>query len=178
MERGAEQHRAPPRYDTEDTCRLGRARARFDRIPEGTLMTRRIAALALVAGLAGGTLLAAAPASAGGHSHFSVGVGIGFPVVPCCGYYGYPYPYYRPYYYPPAYYYPSPGYYYPPPAYAPAATYPPAMVMQGSPPESPGWQPGQTYCREWQGKATINGQQQDLHGTVCRQPDGTWRFQN
>ena len=75
-----------------------------------------------------------------------------------------------------------PAYYYPPPYYAPATAYPapasPPMVLQGTPPESPGWQPGQTYCREWQGKAQINGQTQDVHGTICRQPDGTWRFQN
>ena len=140
-------------------------------------MKRRLAALAFVAALAGGTLLAAAPASAGGRTSFALGVGIGFPAYPCCGYYTY----YRPYYYPPAYYYPPPAYYYPPPAYyAPAGAYPPPspMTMLGSPPDSPGWQPGQTYCREWQGKAQVNGQTQDVHGTVCRQPDGTWRFQN
>jgi surface antigen len=50
--------------------------------------------------------------------------------------------------------------------------------MLGSPPPSPGWQPGQTYCREWRGQAQIDGQAREVHGTVCRQPDGSWRFQN
>lgn len=31
------------------------------------------------------------------------------------------------------------------------------------------------YCREYQTVATINGQQQKMYGTACRQPDGAWK---
>lgn len=31
------------------------------------------------------------------------------------------------------------------------------------------------YCREYQTVATINGQQQKMFGTACRQPDGSWK---
>ncbi|HTM64166.1 MAG TPA: RT0821/Lpp0805 family surface protein [Gammaproteobacteria bacterium] len=31
------------------------------------------------------------------------------------------------------------------------------------------------YCREYQTVATINGQQQKMYGTACRQPDGSWK---
>ncbi|MBX7200153.1 MAG: hypothetical protein K1X51_12360 [Rhodospirillaceae bacterium] len=33
-------------------------------------------------------------------------------------------------------------------------------------------------CREFQTTIVIDGQQQPAHGTVCRQPDGTWRLVN
>jgi surface antigen len=33
-------------------------------------------------------------------------------------------------------------------------------------------------CREVERTVTIDGQPQQAHGTVCRQPDGTWRFGN
>ena len=32
------------------------------------------------------------------------------------------------------------------------------------------------YCREFQQKVTINGQQQDAYGTACRKPDGSWEI--
>ena len=31
------------------------------------------------------------------------------------------------------------------------------------------------YCREYQTIATINGEQQKMYGTACRQPDGSWK---
>lgn len=31
------------------------------------------------------------------------------------------------------------------------------------------------YCREYQTVATINGEQQKMFGTACRQPDGSWK---
>lgn len=34
---------------------------------------------------------------------------------------------------------------------------------------------GNEYCREYQTEATINGQQQKMYGTACRQPDGSWK---
>ena len=34
---------------------------------------------------------------------------------------------------------------------------------------------GNEYCREYQTVATINGQQQKMYGTACRQPDGSWK---
>jgi surface antigen len=34
---------------------------------------------------------------------------------------------------------------------------------------------GQT-CREYRTTATIDGKPQEIHGTACLQPDGTWQF--
>lgn len=34
---------------------------------------------------------------------------------------------------------------------------------------------GNEYCREYQTVATINGEQQKMYGTACRQPDGSWK---
>ncbi|OGT36392.1 MAG: hypothetical protein A3F11_09600 [Gammaproteobacteria bacterium RIFCSPHIGHO2_12_FULL_37_14] len=34
---------------------------------------------------------------------------------------------------------------------------------------------GNEYCREYQTIATINGKQQRMYGTACRQPDGSWQ---
>lgn len=34
------------------------------------------------------------------------------------------------------------------------------------------------YCREYQTTATIGGEYSSLHGTACRQPDGTWQLVN
>jgi surface antigen len=36
--------------------------------------------------------------------------------------------------------------------------------------------PGGRYCREYQTKATIGGKTQQLYGTACRQPDGSWEI--
>lgn len=35
--------------------------------------------------------------------------------------------------------------------------------------------PGHEYCREYRSVATINGKKQQMYGTACRQPDGSWR---
>jgi surface antigen len=32
------------------------------------------------------------------------------------------------------------------------------------------------YCREFQTKALIAGESQQVYGTACRQPDGTWEI--
>ncbi len=32
------------------------------------------------------------------------------------------------------------------------------------------------YCREYVTTATIAGKQQQMYGTACRQPDGTWKM--
>lgn len=37
---------------------------------------------------------------------------------------------------------------------------------------------GNRYCREYQTIATINGKQQRMYGTACRQPDGSWQAVN
>jgi surface antigen len=37
---------------------------------------------------------------------------------------------------------------------------------------------GNKYCREYQTTATINGKQQQMYGTACRQPDGSWKAVN
>ncbi len=36
--------------------------------------------------------------------------------------------------------------------------------------------PAQQYCREYRQTAVIAGRQQQLYGTACRQPDGTWQM--
>ncbi len=33
-------------------------------------------------------------------------------------------------------------------------------------------------CREYHSKVTIDGQTEDVYGTACREPDGSWRFVN
>ncbi len=91
---------------------------------------------------------------------------------------GYPYGgYYAPAYYAPApvYYAPAPAYYAPPPVY-----YAPARAAYAAPPSRPpavaslGYDT--SYCREgtWQG--VIGGTYQQIYGTACRQPDGSWRI--
>ena len=63
-----------------------------------------------------------------------------------------------------AYYYP---YYYPPPVvYAP----PPTDVSVSATPIA-----GRANCREFQTTVLVGGQPQPAAGTVCRQPDGSWR---
>jgi surface antigen len=34
---------------------------------------------------------------------------------------------------------------------------------------------GNKYCREYRTTAIIAGKQQQMYGTACRQPDGTWK---
>ena len=33
-------------------------------------------------------------------------------------------------------------------------------------------------CREYHSTVTIDGQTEDVYGTACREPDGSWRFVN
>lgn len=37
---------------------------------------------------------------------------------------------------------------------------------------------GGNYCREYQQKITVGGQEQLGYGTACRQPDGSWEIVN
>jgi len=37
---------------------------------------------------------------------------------------------------------------------------------------------GNQYCREYRSVAMIAGKRQQMYGTACRQPDGTWQVQN
>lgn len=37
---------------------------------------------------------------------------------------------------------------------------------------------GNPYCREYRTTAVIAGKRQQLYGTACRQPDGTWQMQS
>jgi surface antigen len=34
------------------------------------------------------------------------------------------------------------------------------------------------YCREYRTTAVVAGKRQQLYGTACRQPDGSWRVMN
>ncbi len=114
-------------------------------------LTTRLRALATAAVL-GGAVLAAAPAQAGWHGGFFIGLP---PVVVAPGPVGYPY-YYPPAYYPPPYY--GPGYY-PPPAYA----YPPdgGPAPQASAPQAQ--RPAQTGANE----QTANSNAPVAYGSMC-----------
>jgi len=135
----------------------------------------------LTAGLAGAMLLGAPPAMA----RVFVGIGVGVPLYA-------PYP-------PPVYYAPPPVYYAPPPVYAapPPAYYAPPPPSYGAPPPGysgpppgytappptasgppPGPAPASANCRDYQSQTVIAGQTQQIHGTACQQPDGTWRIMN
>ena len=37
---------------------------------------------------------------------------------------------------------------------------------------------GNQYCREYRSTANIAGKKQQVYGTACRQPDGTWQVAN
>lgn len=37
---------------------------------------------------------------------------------------------------------------------------------------------GNPYCREYRSTANIAGKKQQIYGTACRQPDGTWQTQS
>jgi surface antigen len=37
---------------------------------------------------------------------------------------------------------------------------------------------GNQYCREYRSTAIIAGKRQEVYGTACRQPDGSWRTVN
>ena len=125
-------------------------------------------------------LLAAAPFAAEARTSVSVGI-----------YGGYPAPYYQPgppgwYGHPhgwgPRYHGPYMAYAYPYPAY-PVAPPPPQVVAVPVPvpvPQEQSWgQPYQVsdgrYCREYTEPGVVGGQQAQLVGHACMQPDGTWQ---
>lgn len=77
--------------------------------------------------------------------------------------------------------------YVPPPApvYQPVPVYYPAPVYQQ--PAAPVYQQpasggdlgfDQSYCREYENSAKIDGRIVKTYGLACRQPDGTWRLVN
>lgn len=118
----------------------------------------KIALLAAGAALAGMAVLAP-----GAEARGFVGLSLGVPLGPPA------------YYYPP----PPPVYVYPAyPAYpAPVYAAPPAPAY--APPRAPAAAPGpqaQENCREYQSSTTIDGRPQQVYGTVCLQPDGSWRI--
>jgi len=74
-------------------------------------------------------------------------------------------------------YYASPEYYYQSPVYY-ANTYVPTYVAPPAPPPASiaYYDPSvQTYCREFTQETRIEGQAQEIYGTACLQPDGSWR---
>jgi len=91
----------------------------------------------------------AAFAPAAASARVIVGLGIGLPFVA-------PAPIYYP---PPVYYLPPPPPVYYAPAPAPAAAVAPAAE-----------------CRDFSTTNVIDGRPQEVHGTACRQPDGSWRI--
>jgi len=79
----------------------------------------------------------------------------------------YPPVYYRPVYYPPAVY--------APPVYAPAPTVYAAPTVSAVPTRDFRDNDGR-YCREYQRTATIDGREQQIYGTACLMPDGSWQI--
>lgn len=156
-----------------------------------------IVARALFGILFGVCVLAAGQARAGGGVHYSFGAHHGF------GghhghhgfhhfgfgqYHGYhPYwPRHHSYHYRP--YRPFRGYVYrwdePRPYLEPSGPRGPVQVpgpgapVEGrlGPPPGAGQSFDRSYCREFTGTVVIDGQEQSLFGTACRQPDGHWRI--
>ncbi len=142
-------------------------------------------AAALVVALGASVIAVSAPARAGVY----VGVHVGGP------YYGGGYrtyyrggyaPYYRPgpvvvlpprAYYPPTVVYASPPVVYAAPPVVYAQT--PQVLAPQVDPGTPIYQraDGQ-YCREYNSTARIEGRNQAVYGTACRQSDGSWQFVN
>src|SRR5690349_1632554 len=110
-----------------------------------------------------GAMLLAAAAPAQARSFVGFGFNLGVPV------FGAPPPVYYPP--PPIYYAPPPVYYYPSPVIV--APPPPAAATQTSPATvSPSGGP----CHEFRSTALIEGVNRPVYGTVCQQPDGSWRI--
>lgn len=38
------------------------------------------------------------------------------------------------------------------------------------------WEQGGTYCREYSSRGIVGGRTQEITGTACRQPDGSWKI--
>lgn len=130
--------------------------------------------LALIALMA---VLIGAQSAAEARVYVGVGVNFGppayyYPYRPHPYYYGPPTVVYAP---PPVIYEPPPVVYATPPVvYAPGPTAPLSATPTSEPYQA---ENGQT-CREYQSEQTINGIRQQLHGTACLQPDGSWRIVN
>ncbi|HUK59385.1 MAG TPA: hypothetical protein VLV50_09160 [Stellaceae bacterium] len=116
---------------------------------------RTLVAVGIVAAV--GATLAPAPASA----RVVVGFGFGLPV-------------YAP---PPRIYYPPAPVYYVPPPPPPAYYYAPAPAAAVAPPASAP-APSSADCRPYNSTTVIDGTPQQITGTACRQPDGSWRIVN
>lgn len=132
-------------------------------------MIKRLLTLALPVFL---VVAVAAPAKAdrwhhGGHSSFNLSLG-----------FYQPYPVYRPYYYAPypAYYYaPPPVVYAPPPVvYSAPPVY--AQPTMSAVPTRDFRDTSGRYCREYQRTAVVGGVEQQVYGTACMMPDGSWRI--
>lgn len=100
---------------------------------------------------------------------------------PYYGHYTPYYGYYAPYYgygypgrYRHRYAYAGPGYAAPPPAAVPPAGA--AAQVQPVRPAPQGESFDRSYCREFTDTIVIDGEEQDIHGTACRQADGRWRI--
>lgn len=109
-----------------------------------------------------------------GHSHNSFSLSLGFYQ---------PYPAYRPYYYAPypAYYpvyAPPPVVYAPPPVYAPPVAYTATAPTVSAVPMRDFRDTAGRYCREYQRTAIIGGREQQIYGTACQMPDGSWQIVN
>ena len=58
-----------------------------------------------------------------------------------------------------------------------APAYPPPPVYVPPPPAAaPAYAPVPGQCREYQSTTTIDGRPQQVYGTACLQPDGSWRI--
>jgi len=110
----------------------------------------RFLALGAVTALLG---IGLAPHEASARAFFSFGIGV--PLAPA--YVAPP---------PPVYYPPPPAYYVPPP---PAPVYVPTAP-------APVYAPTPGQCREYQSTTIIDGRPQQVYGTACLQPDGSWRI--
>ncbi len=40
------------------------------------------------------------------------------------------------------------------------------------------WEQAGTFCREYSSRGTVGGRVEEVTGTACRQPDGSWRIMN
>ena len=64
------------------------------------------------------------------------------------------------------------------PPYRPVEWWNPDGVAYRMMPSEPYADHSGRYCREYQTRAAIGGQVQQMYGTACRQPDGQWQLMN
>jgi hypothetical protein len=125
---------------------------------EDEMLTGHVVRTLVAAGIvaAAGATFVPAPASA----RVVVGVGFGVPMYAPA-----------PFYYPPA-----PVYYVPPPP--PPVYYAPAPAAAVVPPAPAPAAATAADCRPYNSTTVIDGTPQQVTGTACRQPDGSWRIVN